>query len=224
MKNRFKKLLALTAGLVACGMLSQQALAVPLLINFGNFGAGQVTFPGGGNFDFTPGGPAGLGNFSLSITFSSVSPASVGDVGTLTGPWNFGTIGVTVGTLSILDNAAAFNLTADVVWKTVVVNGVGTSGQLNVNDVVNLNNINYPLIGADPTLIALRDLGSADITLSWTFPTVGHTLPVLTAGGPGEHTSFSGSIFSSTPDGGLTVALLGFAFLSVEGLRRKLTK
>ena len=43
------------------------------------------------------------------------------------------------------------------------------------------------------------------------------------AGSPNSM-SFSGSITTMVPDGGSTVALLGFALVGLEGLRRKISR
>ena len=220
MKGKFKTLMAVVAGLAATVLLAQQSLAVQ--INFGNTPGGQIQFLGANNFDFNPAGGATPGNNSFKITSGTAN----NDVGTMTSPlggWTFNPVTGAVsgsGTLDIFDGVVS--LTADLTWSLITVNGPGTGGQLNELLTANLTGILYT--GGDPDLLALAAPGHATMTLSWTFPTGGHNLVDL--GTTPQNTSFSGSLETTPqfPDGGVTVALLGFALLSVEGLRRKLVR
>jgi hypothetical protein len=205
-------------------MLAQQAQAIAL--NFGNTPTGQISFDGASHFDFPVTGVAGPANNSFKITgVTGGAGTSVGFFGTMTGPaggWTFDGAGNVTGsgTLDVFDGSA--HLTAALTWSKLTVNGPGTGGQLNEFLTANLTGITYS--GADPDLIALAGPGFGTETLSWTFPTGGHFLSNLAS--VAQTTSFSGSLETTPPplpDGGMTVALLGLAFLGVEGLRRKLS-
>ena len=225
MNRKIRKLVALMAGVTVCGVVAEQAQAISL--NFGNTPGGQISFDGANHFDFLPGGVAGGGNNSFRITGSSGGATTIGDFGTMTGPaggWTFSPITGTVtgaGTLDIEDTFGA-HLTASLSFIKLDVNGPGTGGQFNQSLGLSLTGILYS--GIDPDLAALATAGTAIETLSFTFPTLGHSLSNL--GSVAQKTSFSGSLISVTPpapDGGATMALLGFALLTVEGLRRKLS-
>jgi len=73
----------------------------------------------------------------------------------------------------------------------------------------------------DPDLLSLEADHTGTITVTWT-KTPGYVLPG-TATVPGLLVSID-ALPPSVPDGGTTIALLGFAFVGAEGLRRKLAK
>ena len=220
MRNRFKLLLALTAGVVASAMLAQQAQATPITLNFGNTQGGQINFDGAGGFNFSPGGAASAANNSFKITGASGPSLSIGDFGTMSGSWTFDGAGNVSGsgTLDIEDFAGS-HLTATLTWGKLTLNANHSGGFLNEALTVNLSGVTY--LGADPDLSAF--LGGGKETVSFTFPTGGHTLTDLAT--VAQSTSFSGSLTPlSTPDGGVTAGLLGFALLGIETLRRRLAK
>jgi VPDSG-CTERM motif len=170
-----------------------------------------INFDGASHFSFSP----STGNFNVT------SGTASGLAGEITGTYTIGTITTSgstssapvtgTGTFVIHDGVNTFSST--LVW--VDVSQTGTGGTLNVTGAANLTAITYG--GSNADLLALKNAGAAANTLTFQFvPAV--TLADLKSSGT-HSTSFSGTV-GSVPDGGTTVAMLGFALLGVASLRR----
>ena len=214
-----KSLLALFCGALSAGFLSQKASAIT--IDFSSIGSASVQFLNG-NFSFNN-APNG---YSLNVTLSNGNGDSIGNLGSISGVFSIGAVSISgttesapvtgSGVMTIFDGSAT--LTGTIVWNQISTTGTGST--LNVNGVLNLTSITYAGGGND--LGALAAAGSAYevITLQFvpakTLTTLANTTSPLT-------TSFSGSITTPVPEGGMTIALLGLALLGIGGLHRKLT-
>ncbi|MGH7996192.1 MAG: hypothetical protein ACREFX_07565 [Opitutaceae bacterium] len=185
--------LALAAGLA----VGNQALASPVTISYSSTAGSDITFTGGGNFNFTP---VSGSNFQLNDGSD--------DLGLITGAYKIGTISgnsapvtdTTAGMISITDGSGV-TLTADVSWVSITQNGA--SSALNEDGLANLTNISYS--GSQADLIALAAGGNGSDVLNFTF-NPSESLSKMAAGG--LSTSFSGSL-SSVPDSGATAMLIG---------------
>jgi hypothetical protein len=222
MKKTTRSIFAVLAALSLTMVLSAPK-AQALAINFGSTPGATVQFNGTGDtfsFNNLPGGN------SLSIsTVNNGAGDSVGDLGFMTGSWNIGAITVVggdqtapvtgVGSLTI-HGGGGFDLTATLTWDKI--RSSGTGGIINVDGVVNLTGISYAGLQAD--LVALKNAGSAIEVVTFQFAP-GKSLTDLTANGTTLATSFSGTI-ATVPDGGFTVAMLGFALTGLGLIRRKL--
>jgi hypothetical protein len=180
-------------------------------IGYANTVGSTVSFDGSGNFtvgtfDITSGSASGLlGNVSGGFSIGTITPIGFGA--------SFATVSGT-GLLTITDGSHV--LTGNLSWVDIV--QMGTIDGLNMQGTVNLTGITYD--GSNADLMALAAAGSATDTLSFQF-TSGVTLSSLAT--TAQSSSFSGSI-SAVPDGGATVALLGFGLVGIEGLRRRFRK
>jgi hypothetical protein len=221
MKNKSAKFLVrLAMGLGVFALAVQHCSAIHL--DFAALTDANVSFSGG-NFVFNNNG----GGYSFQITDSSGTGDSIGDNGNIAGTFAIGTI-TTLGGLqtapvtgsgTVTINDGSLDLTGTVVWDEI--STFGTGGTINVNGILNLTSITYSGLQSD--LIALAASGVATDTITFQF-VPGKTLTQLKGATTPIVTSFSGSIDTPVPDGGLTIALLGFALVGVEGLRRKLAK
>jgi len=211
MEAKFRRLptvLLLSASLAAA--TSVEALQ----IDYANTVGSSINFDGLGNFSFAP----------LGDNFAVTGGSAAGLLGEITGTYSIGAI-TTIGIVSsapvtgsglfvIHDGSATLSATLN--WVDIL--QVGAGNILNDSGVVSLTGITYG--GSNPDLLALASAGSAANVLTFQFiPPV--SLSTL-AGSPNA-TSFSGSI-STVPDGGATVALLGFVLVGVEGLRRRIMR
>jgi hypothetical protein len=231
---KLKTLFALGSAVVGGAILSAPVQAVPTTLNFGNTTGGQIIFDGADHFTFgLATGPASAANNSFQVTGATAPSLGIGDFGTMTGPvggWAFNHVtGVVTGT-GVLDieDFGGIHLTADLTWGLLSPNGFGTGGTLNAALTANLSNVTYA--GADPDLQAFLAGGMEILSFSFSDNT-GHTL--LNLGTVPQHTSFSGSLTpgngdfpngNPVPDGGLSALLLGLGSLTVEFIRRKMTK
>jgi hypothetical protein len=173
----------------------------------------KINFDGANHFSFSP----GLGNFSVS------DGTAAGLSGEITGTYTIGAIttsgGVSSaavtgsGTYVIHDGVNTFSAT--LTWVNIQQSGTGST--LNVSGTANLTAITYS--GSNADLLAIKNASAAANTLTFQFvPAVS----LSDLAGNGTHsTSFSGTV-GTLPDGGTTVALLGFALVGVAGLRRTL--
>lgn len=221
MKNKFKTLSILACSGLAFGLFAPKSQAIT--INFSNLGGAVVRFTGTGDtFTFLPGGNAD--QFSITTVNGGVGD-SVGDKGYSSGTWTIGAIttsGLTqmasvTGNGQIVIHDGTLDLIGTLTWDTIF--SSGTIGGININGVLNVTSIHYT--GTQNDLVALAAAGAAVDAVSFQFGSI-ESLSALTTDGKVNNTSFSGSI--AVPDGGLTVACLGFAFVGVETLRRKLRK
>lgn len=224
MKNK-TVLTVLAAGALGIGALTQSASGITL--NFGNIQGSTVHFDGASHFTFLPGN--GGNQFSItSVTggvgdsvsdlgyISSVSPGfTIGSVTHVGATYYAGVTGS--GVLHISDGTKL--LTGDLTWTDISTTGAG--GTINVNAVLNLTSIVYAGSSqTDLTALAAPGIGTEVVTFQFTST---ETLTALKTHNIG--TSFSGSISSpAVPDGAMTMALLGFAMMGVEGLRRRVCK
>jgi hypothetical protein len=181
-------------------------------MNYANTVGSSISFDGSGHFtigtfDITSGSASGfLGNVAGSFT--------IGAINTMFGMSSASVLGT--GTLTISDGLNV--LTGNLNWVDIA--QMGTLDGLNLTGTVNLTGITYS--GSNADLMALAAAGSATDTLSFQFAS-GVTLSSLAT--TAQSSSFSGTISaSSVPDGGATVALLGFGLVGIEGLRRRFRK
>lgn len=203
------------AASVAVGAMilgATSGLANSITLNYSSSANAYINF-NGGNITFTP------AINSFSITGSSGNGSAVGVTGEMTGLFSIANVNGNsanvngTGTLTLNDGATP--LTATLTWVDIVVQGTG--GTLNDIGVANLSNIVYA--GNNVDLKALATSSTGFDVLSFQFiPAV----PLSDLATGNYQTSFSGSLTSNAPDGGLTISLLGGAFLAVAGLRRKL--
>jgi hypothetical protein len=199
---------------VAAGLsifASQQSQA--LTLGFANDSHSAIQFNGNSTFDFarTAGNP--LDQFI--ITSSNGAGDSVSDQGNITGLFTIGTVSggqaaVTgSGALTIYGPNAAAALTGTIVWNTI---SYDSSGTLNVSGILNLTGLSYS--GSQLDLQAMAASGTAEEKVTFTF-TDPLTLSQLKTSA--VSTTYAG-VIQSTPDGGLTLLLLGIG-LTVLGWR-----
>jgi hypothetical protein len=225
MKKTTQQVLAVLAAVGLMTILSAPT-AQAITINFASdVTGGSVQFTGTGDtFTFHP-----TAANQFTIGSSSGVGDSIGDLGFIGGTFTIGAITTdatgqsapVTGTGSItIHGGAGTDLTGTLVWNKI--RSSGTGGIMNVDGVINLAAITYT--GGQSDLIALKNAGSAIQTVTFQF-IPGLSLTTLTTDGQVNSTSFSGTIATaSVPDGGLTMALLGFALMGIEGLRRKLSR
>jgi len=204
----------IATGLSLAAALALTSNATAVTIDYASADMSFIKFDGAGNFSFTP----------AANSFNVTSGSAVGLQGDMSGSYAIGAIttigGVSTasvtgsGTLKIHDGA--FDLTGTLTW--VDIEQFGTGGTLNTVGDLNLTGITYS--GANADLVALKNAGSAGDVLTFQFIPA-QTLTFLKANA--AQTSFSGTIHTNVPDGGLTLSLLGFALVGIEGVRRKLT-
>jgi hypothetical protein len=198
MKNKFKILSLFAAAVVGCSLLCQQAHAIPI--------SGSISFTGNGSASVSGG----------TTTITPTSPWTIvggtGDYLGVSGTAAFNPISYT-GT----DGSAT--LTAPVVPLWIFTIGAVTYS-FDLTSLLNANTVVFPTTTTGMTGTGVAHITGRDNTVAtWS----------LSGGGAFPDTlTFAFSTTSSTgagvPDGGLTVAFLGFALVGVEGLRRKLRK
>ena len=206
MKNSFRNLAALVVGTAGCAMICNQAQAIPI--------DGSIQF----SIEADASGVSGAG----ATTISFVNPGSV-TVDTLdyaSVPTGVASPAVTVNTLKFTGTGAAAVLSASVSPEWVFTYG----GDTYSFDLTALTFASVTKSGSLSQML-LQGSGVAHIT------GFDDTIAVWTLSGTdGGGLKFTASSESTTatgvgvPDGGLTVALLGFAFVGVEGFRRKIRK
>jgi hypothetical protein len=184
-----------------------------------------INFLGSGEFDFTPSAS------DFTITSSTLGTAANGLAGGMNGTYTMGAITspsagifeapVTGSGNFTINDGAGHTLTGTLVWEDIIQSGTGST--VNYLGSVNLTAMTYT--GSNPELLTLAGQVSVIDTLNFT-ETAQPTLATLEAGGTSLATSFSGSIngVTSTPDGGLTIALLGGAFTAMGLVRSKFGK
>lgn len=196
------------AGMALVSANNVQALQFTYASEVGSF----INFDGAAHFNFTP----------AVNSFKVTSGTAANFLGDISGTYTIGAIttvgGVSsapvtgTGTFVIHDPVGPNNFSATLVWINIA--QFGTGGTLNVNGTANLTAISYS--GSNSDLLAIKNaVGSAN-TLTFQFvPAV--LLADLKSTGT-HATSFSGSV-GTVPDGGTTVALLGFALAGMGLLR-----
>jgi hypothetical protein len=207
--NRFKILSLLVITLCFSAVTNVSALVITYSSEVNSF----IDFDGAGNFNFTP----------SANSFHITSGTAAGLLGDMSGTFSIGAITTSggmstapvTGTGTFVIHDGSSDLTGTLVW--VSIGQLGTFDGLNITGNVNLTGITYS--GSNADLLAMAAVGSGIDTLSFQFTTTVSLADLTTSS---HDTSFSGSI--EVPDGGLTVATLGFALVSVEGFRRKLRK
>jgi hypothetical protein len=161
----------------------------------------------------------GNGGFTFNTQLNSIHADTVAGTlqGEITGSFTIGAIsGNTApvsgpGQLILIDGSHTF--TANLVWNDIIQSL--SIGGLNAVASANLTGITYN--GFNTDLLALKNALGGIATLSFQFQ--GETLAQLVGpSGPGLISSYSGSI--STPDGGTTAVLLGFALAGIATVRR----
>lgn len=216
----------LTAGVLGLGLSSQHADAI--VLDFSSDLGSSMRFDGTGDTFRFDAGLSGL-DFLVTLVHDGFGD-SLGLRGNILGDFTIGsitTMGSTQsapvtsvgGVISIFDGTTS--LTADIAWIDIFTNG--TIGGLNAGGDINVTNFSYG--GSNNDLMNLATLGmdSGMAALSFQFVPA-QSLTTLTADGTTTTTSYSGSIGSSVPDGGSTLALLGGALFGAAGLRRKFRK
>jgi hypothetical protein len=220
MKNSISKMiLGVVAGLAVASASSVMAANE---FDYSSLSNAAINFTGSGHFNFTP-------TTSFVTGGSSLGPNGVGLFGGMTGTYTIGAITTISGTSTapvtgsggfFLTDAANVKLNGTLTFDNIIQSGTGSI--LNYTADVNLTGLSYA--GSNPALQHLASQVSVMDTLDFTFiPAV--SLSALVAGG--QSTSFSGSIngtTASTPDGGMTVVLLGGAFTAMGLARSKFGK
>jgi len=231
MKNK-SKLRGLATALGVAGALSCMAVlsAHATEIGFGNYGGGTVDLNGVGGVTFSAGN-------NLTVTQPDTDTGSaVGFKGSIQGTFSFAPVanqGILAaalagspGQLTISDGVLPIpaTLTADITWDTITVVKSAVLGGLSLSTGASLTNIKYNGLDVDLSDLAAAKVATIDLQFTPRLP--GGTLVSLydVSHGIALNSSFSGLITWGVPDGGLTIALFGFALMGIEGLRRKLAK
>lgn len=182
-----------------------------------------------GSFSFSPAVTSGTPRpVDFTITTSTGVGDSIGDTGFITGSYTIGTpdpdgTGYSVtgtGTFNILDNKGKL-LTGTIAWVDLA--SLGTSGDVNVEGVLNLTTITYS--GKQQDLLALAAGRVASDSISFVLP---HTHPVTTAAtlaaGQKASLAYNGNIYSSVPEPSTLFAgallVLPFAASTLRVLRK----
>ena len=226
--NNIKKSV-MVAGVIAALSVLNQTPAQALEMDYASVPGGLIQFDGlgGGGFSFSSiSGVPGLVNLQIGYS-DSFTASSVGDYGLVSG--NFALSGVSgntatvtgSGTLVIYETASDY-ITGTVDWQTITVDQA--FGHLNLQGAVNsLTSVSKTGIVGQQDLVDLAVAKNGIITLS--FNTLGGAKNSLAYLMNHQYQStFSGAIISSVPDGGMTMALLGFVMVGVEGVRRRFAK
>ena len=220
MRYKLRRSWILGGLLAGCVILAQQAGAITL--NFSSNPNGSVVTFSGGAFSFTP----GAGTFSMAIG-SGGSGTSIGDFAQIGGSWTFNAGGITggnPGTLTIEDGGG-IDLTASLSFHLIQSSGSSGLGGIGETTTATINVSNIKYTGLEPDLQQLVTDKSANLNVTFQF-TPGLSLTQLASGT--HTTSFSVTLTSipttKVPDGGSSLAMLGFALLTAEGLRRKLAR
>jgi hypothetical protein len=209
-------LLRKSASLLALGAaLALTGTAHAVSFTYSSENNSFIVFDGASNFEFTP----AVNNFKVT------SGSAAGALGEITGTYTIGAISVFgpvktapvsgVGAFTIHDGSG-FDLTGTLSWVNITQNGTG--GNLNTVGNVNLTGVTYG--GSNADLVALKNNTTAYNTLSFSFvPAV--DLENLKNGPGSNSTSFSGTVTSNVPEGGLSLVMLGLALSSLAVVRRK---
>jgi len=196
MKNNKKNALLLAAGLFITGLFCTSVQAIPI--------TGSIDMSGTATLDSTL-----LGSADAATGFSGVS---VGGLPT----------GAFAGTAGSSVTWSAFNWDVPTLPPTLwsfVSGGRTYSFVLSAVSVFTQNNFFLNLMGSGTLSITGVGPSYEDTTGFWSFTISNPT--------GGAHANFeftfanSQTAVPSVPDGGLTLALLGFALIGAEGLRRK---
>jgi hypothetical protein len=199
MKNTFKTISVLAAGLIACGLLCQQAQAITI--------TGTVRMNGDVTLDSQ--------DLATAKSATFINPAATVSSGT--GSYA-GTAGDSV-TFSAFGWSPA-TTPVNPLWSFTDA-GTGDTYQFNLGTISSVTHI-------DSSDLIIKGLGTVTISggvydptgANWSFD-----ITDTSEGGSGSFVfSFAQSDTATVPDGGMTVAFLGFALVGVEGLRRKLKK
>lgn len=165
-----------------------------------------------GNTFVVEGGTDGVGNISGTFTIGAI---------TTIGLFTSAPVTTSAGaTLTITDPLLSV-FTADLVFGDIFVNG--TAGGLNSGGILNLANISYSGLNSDLIALAAAPTGSASIQFGFN---PAKSLTTLTSGTVNFSTTFTGDLVSGSPtvpDGGMTVLLLGAAFLGCGIARRQIS-
>jgi hypothetical protein len=152
--------------------------------------------------DFLGGGSLSGGgsfNFSSGTDFTITSGSSSGDVGSISGTYQIGSVSV-FGPAEVAEVTGTGTLTVGPVggpdlYATISWNGIetfGADGGLNYSAGINLTGISYS--GTDPNLTPFTDSGSGVLSITWT------TLSSLsTLSADGGATDFSGEMTATPP-------------------------
>jgi len=166
-------------------------------------------------------------NYNAASVLSSITPVAGGNLYVPQGdePVGFGQLqntptanggdnisGALTGVVTVGDGAGIVTLDYTVTPKSVLPQGALYTGTFTVAGSF------IPFGPAEADLTTLVGDGSGAISLTWT--EIANT-SLMNASIPSLLVSIDAS---AVPDGGMTLALLGFAFVGVEGLRRKLGK
>jgi hypothetical protein len=198
MKNPSKTILTMLAvGLLSCGLFCQQAQAMPIspMPPLGAPVTGDITFGG-------------------VVTLDSTSLAAATQVST----WNTSFVTSSSGGFSGIAFGTAVTMTAPWTFNSgshpALWSVGGFTFDLTASHIVSQSSMFLNVLGTG----TVSGNGFTPTSANWSFsisnPTGGNQ---MTFGFTSDTTSTA-----ATPDGGMTVALLGIAFVGLEGLRRKL--
>jgi hypothetical protein len=227
MKNSLKKIfLVLAAGLLVGAMLPEKASAIPTIQLFDLGSATLVTVADGGFGDANPlagvvtyigaVGPTWL----LNVTTGTSKPFA----GSATKPeMDLNSVDATSlagGTLIVRFSDDFFGPNSGSAIAGIGGTTVGTVGYTTWADAANvLFATSISLTGIGPLTGAFSGTDSGALSLGYPYSLTQEAIIRHSAGGL---SSFNATL--TVPDGGLTIALLGFALVGVEGLRRKFAK
>ena len=222
------KVIGTAAALLACSMGTSWA---DLDLQFSSDQNATVAFAGGA-FNFSPAATSQTPNpDQFSITLSTGVGDSVGDTGYITGLFTIGSkISANYynvngnGTFNISDGNGHL-LSGNIAWVDLA--SLGTSGDVNVNGVLNFTSITYSGQQQDLLALAAGHLASDDIT--FVIPATNPGSPVATAdslaGGQHFQTTFDGDIYSTVPEPSTLISgallLLPFGASTLRILRRQ---
>jgi hypothetical protein len=183
----------------------------------------RLHFAGNSTFTFDDATTGANSGYDFIVNGSTGAGDSFGMRGNISGIFTIGapsgspesaTVTSSAGAfLSIWDGTYLFKGAID--W--VALTRDGTSGDLNMQGLVNLTGITYSGIVSD--LLALKGSGDASTTIGFTFNPVKTITQLRTEN---IRTSYSGDL-TSVPDGGASLLLLGMAFASLGLVRSKLS-
>jgi hypothetical protein len=221
------KILALSVAALGCSLGTTRG---DIVIDFASLSGGGVSFDGQSHFNFIP-APT-----TSQFEVTDAATPETGDQGYISSPSPDGfTIGTITddgfgdeyapvtgnGMFTIIDhNGQAF--TGSVMWNDIFTSG--TIGALNLDAVLNLNSISYN--GTEADLLAIKNIGAATDTISFTILGMGQDLYSL-ASTPSTIGQFDGSIDAAVPVPEPTTLFAGALFALPFGasalrvLRRK---
>ena len=206
---------------VTIGALSVLGVGESKAISLDFNAVGTLAFDGAGNFAIVnnSGNPAHPTTAAFQIYTSDGVGDALWDYGSISGVFAIGAdIGdelanVTGDGLMTINDGKGYTVSANVNWKTIGTKG--TSGGLNILGEVDLTSLKYE--GYESDWLSFVKSGKGVATIS--FQTAGQQDLDYFRNTP-RTTTFSGS-FTSVPDQGSMMLLIGMSMVGIEMLRRK---